>query len=195
MKVTSTNDACELSSTSISKGSTTFEVTNSGSDVTEVYVYAEGNRIMGEVENIGPGSTRSFTSELGGGDYEVACKPGQKGDGIRTALVVSGAAVESAAPSRTIEVTATEWGYSGLGDIQVTEGETIEFEMRNAGTIDHEMEILGPDGDAVGEIGPTPPGQMGDVVVTFNAAGEWTVECGIAGHLEHGMKRTIVVTG
>lgn len=194
VKVTSKSDACELSVAKIASGKTTFEVTNSGGDATEVYVYGEGNRIMGEVENIGPGSTRSFVADLGGGKYEVACKPGQKGDGIRTELEVTGAVKESAAPSRTVEVTATEWGYTGLDFLLVKEGETIEFEMKNVGTVDHEMEILDPDGNAVGEIGPTPPGTSAEVIVTFHEAGEWAIECGIAGHLEHGMKRTVTVT-
>ena len=46
---------------------------------------------MGEVENIGPGLTRTFHVELAEpGTYETACKPGMVGDGIRGAFTVTG---------------------------------------------------------------------------------------------------------
>ena len=38
-----------------SGGKSTFAVKNDGDDVTEVYVYAKGDEVKGEVENIGPG--------------------------------------------------------------------------------------------------------------------------------------------
>jgi iron uptake system component EfeO len=69
-----------------------FTVTNSGSKVTEFYVYADGDRVMGEVENIAPGVARDLRVELPAGDYEATCKPGMVGDGIRTALSVTGEA-------------------------------------------------------------------------------------------------------
>jgi iron uptake system component EfeO len=65
-------------------------VTNSGSKITEFYVYAEGDRVMAEVENIAPGLSRDLLVELPAGEYETACKPGMIGDGIRNALTVTG---------------------------------------------------------------------------------------------------------
>lgn len=87
--VTSTGAACQVSTTSLRTGTHTFAVTNSGSEVTEVYVYGEGDKVIGEVEDIGPGLTRSLKVKLAAGSYTVACKPGQKGDGIRTPITVS----------------------------------------------------------------------------------------------------------
>ena len=44
-------------------GKLTFDVTNDGSQVTEFYLYADdGKRIVGEVENIGPGPHRASSS-------------------------------------------------------------------------------------------------------------------------------------
>ncbi len=69
----------------------TFEVTNKGTKVTEFYLYAEGDRILGEVENIGPGLTRRLIVEVTeAGRLQTACKPGMKGDGIRGEFTVSG---------------------------------------------------------------------------------------------------------
>ena len=82
--------AKEFARTDLTSGSTTFAVTNKGTEVTEVYVYGDDDKVMGEVENIGPGTSRDFTVDLSAGSYEVACKPGQVGTGIRTPITVSG---------------------------------------------------------------------------------------------------------
>lgn len=91
--VDASDEACEVAQTDAEAGTITFEVTNSGSRVTEFYLYAEGDRIMGEVENITPGLTRRLIVEVSeGGDYETACKPGMRGKGIRGAFTVTGQA-------------------------------------------------------------------------------------------------------
>lgn len=89
--VTSTNDACDLASTEAQTGDVNFTVTNSGSKVTEFYLYGNNNRVLGEVENIGPGLTGNLTVEVTDpGTYTVACKPGMVGTGIRQEINVSG---------------------------------------------------------------------------------------------------------
>jgi iron uptake system component EfeO len=94
--VNASDAACEVDRTEAPAGTVEFTVTNTGTSVTEFYVYAEGDRVMGEVENIGPGLTRSLHVELADpGTYETACTPGMVGDGIRAAFTVTG---ESAAP-------------------------------------------------------------------------------------------------
>lgn len=90
--VTAKDDACETSTAELAAGTHEITVDNRGSRVTEVYVYAVGDRIMGEVENVTPGITRSFQVALTPGRYEVACKPGMVGDGIRRPLTVTGKA-------------------------------------------------------------------------------------------------------
>jgi iron uptake system component EfeO len=84
--------SCEVSRTTLPSGAHVFQVTNSGSKVTEFYVYAAGDRIMAEVENIAPGLKRELRVELPAGSYETACKPGMSGRGIRAALTVTGSA-------------------------------------------------------------------------------------------------------
>ena len=65
----------------------TFVITNNGTKVTEFYVYGEGERVMGEVENISPGLQRKLIVQLAEpGTYQTACKPGMVGDGIRARL-------------------------------------------------------------------------------------------------------------
>ncbi len=88
--VTASDDACDVSGAEAPSGALRFDVTNTGSQVTEFYVLADdGLRIIGEVENIGPGVSRSLTIKAPAGDYVTACKPGMKGDGIRAAFTVT----------------------------------------------------------------------------------------------------------
>ncbi|WP_327042718.1 cupredoxin domain-containing protein [Micromonospora ureilytica] len=90
--VKASDTACEVGSTDLGAGTATFKITNSGAKVTEFYVYADGDRVMGEVENIAPGLSRELHVELPAGTYQTACKPGMSGKGIRGALKVSGSA-------------------------------------------------------------------------------------------------------
>jgi iron uptake system component EfeO len=94
--VTSTDDACTLSATTAPAGTLAFEVTNEGSSPTEFYLYIDGEEIAGEVENIGPGLTRTLTvDDVVEGDYVTACKPGMTGDGIRADFEVTAAGSSS----------------------------------------------------------------------------------------------------
>lgn len=84
------DSSCIISETELEAGESTFKVTNTGNKVTEFYLYASGDRIVGEVENIGPGLSRTLVVNLAQGSYEGACKPGMTGDGIRQKLTVVG---------------------------------------------------------------------------------------------------------
>jgi iron uptake system component EfeO len=93
--VTASDTACELSGTEGATGANTFVITNNGNKVTEFYVYGEGERVMGEVENISPGLQRKLIVQLGEpGTYQTACKPGMVGDGIRSEFKVTGDSVK-----------------------------------------------------------------------------------------------------
>jgi iron uptake system component EfeO len=90
--VKASDSACEVARTNLDAGTHVFSIANGGSKVTEFYIYAAGDRVMGEVENIAPGLSRELRIELPAGTYETACKPGMIGKGLRAALTVSGSA-------------------------------------------------------------------------------------------------------
>ena len=92
ISVKASDSACEVAKNALDAGTHVFTIQNAGSKVTEFYVYAEGDRVMGEVENITPGLSRELRVELPAGAYQTACKPGMIGSGIRGALTVSGSA-------------------------------------------------------------------------------------------------------
>lgn len=93
--VEASDTSCELSGTEGRTGANTFVITNNGSKVTEFYVYGEGERVMGEVENISPGLQRKLIVQLSQpGTYQTACKPGMIGDGLRGDFTVTGEEVQ-----------------------------------------------------------------------------------------------------
>lgn len=96
LTVSSTASGCEVSGDSATSGTLTFDVSNDGEEVTEFYLLADdGLRIVGEVENIAPGASRTLTVVAQPGDYFTLCKPGMIGDGVgKAGFAVSGDAVE-----------------------------------------------------------------------------------------------------
>ncbi len=94
ISVAASDKACTLSNATLPAGRHTIAVHNGGSGVTEIYVYAAKDRSMGEVENVGPGTSRNLVVDLEPGTYAVACKPGMTGTGVRSALTVTGSAIE-----------------------------------------------------------------------------------------------------
>ncbi|MBO4236490.1 iron uptake system protein EfeO [Pseudonocardia alni] len=116
--VNATDTACEISTAQAPAGNVTFRITNAGSKVTEFYLYATGDRIMGEVENIGPGLSRDLIVEVpDGGTYTTACKPGMSGDGIRAPFTVTGSAQR--ATDANAQLAAATAGYKRYVDSQV----------------------------------------------------------------------------
>jgi iron uptake system component EfeO len=71
------SDTCALSTNKVSAGPVTFTVDNqSATGITEVELL-QGERILGEKENLAPGlGAVSFTVTLGGGSYRVYCPGG-----------------------------------------------------------------------------------------------------------------------
>ncbi|GAA4232291.1 iron uptake system protein EfeO [Actinomadura meridiana] len=90
IQITANDSECKVSRTSFPAGHVRLKVENKGSKVTEVYVYAPGDRIVTERENIGPGTKADIVAEVKAGAYEIACKPGMKGDGIRQKVTATG---------------------------------------------------------------------------------------------------------
>jgi iron uptake system component EfeO len=109
--VKATDTACEIGKTTLDAGTHVFAVTNSGAKVTEFYIYAAGDRVMGEVENITPGLSRELRVELPAGTYQTACKPGMIGTGIRAALTVAGSAAPLTEDAALQQATASYTRY------------------------------------------------------------------------------------
>lgn len=176
--VTGTDDACELATTELPAGPISFEFTNDGTKVSELYVLRENDDIVGEVENVGPGTSRTLTADLVAGEYRARCKPGMEGDGITTEFTVSGeGGTAQAEADRTVRFDAVDFTYEDLDLDGIEAGETIRFEMTNSGDQPHEFEVLDPSGEAVGEVAAVAPGEEGGATITFAKAGSYRYQC------------------
>ena len=96
--VKATDTSCVLSSDSATSGTSTFVVTNTGTRTTEFYILGSDRlTIIGEVENVAPGLSRTLTIQAQPGTYTSECKPGMAGDGVGTAAFhVTGKSVQLA---------------------------------------------------------------------------------------------------
>jgi iron uptake system component EfeO len=126
--VNAADTACDVGVKEAPAGKISFAINNTGSKVTEFYLYGTGDRIMGEVENIGPGLSRQLIVEVpDGGTYTTACKPGMVGDGIRAAFTVTGTATRSVDDNAKLaEATAGYKRYT-TSQIEALVPKTQEF--------------------------------------------------------------------
>jgi iron uptake system component EfeO len=105
--VTADETSCQLDRGDAATGKVTFHVTNNGAHVTEFYVYATGDRVMGEVENIAPGQSRQLIVAVPEpGTYQTLCRPGMSGAGIRSDFTVTGAAAPESGNGPLLEAAA-----------------------------------------------------------------------------------------
>lgn len=106
VQVVAKDDSCAVSKKKLPAGHVELAVQNKGSKVTEVYVLFPDDRIVAERENIGPGTKATITAEIKAGSYEIACKPGMKGHGIRQKLQVTGGSAAKRSPEMDKAVAA-----------------------------------------------------------------------------------------
>ncbi|MFJ7899090.1 iron uptake system protein EfeO [Streptomyces sp. NPDC096198] len=90
IQVTAADSKCDTSAKTAPAGQVTLNIENKGSRATEVEILFPDDRIVSEKENIGPGTKYTLTAEIKAGSYEIACRPGMKGLGVRQKLTVTG---------------------------------------------------------------------------------------------------------
>ena len=109
---------------------------------------------------------------------------------------------------RTITLTMTDNMRFTPDRIEVKSGETVRLRVRNAGQLMHELVIgtretlaehaammlkhpgMAHDDPSMVHVAPD---KTGEIIWTFNRAGEFEFACLIAGHFQAGMKGTISV--
>lgn len=119
-----------------------------------------------------------------------------------------GIAGEATDVTRTIDVSMGDDMRFRPSKLEVKEGETIRFRVKNTGKLLHEfvigtkaenakhaelmMKFPGMEHDEA-YMAHVDPGKTGEIVWTFNKAGEFQFACLIAGHFQAGMVGTITV--
>lgn len=130
--VTSSATECTLSTVEAPAGMIQFEVLNTGESTTEFYILAnDGMRVVGEVENIGPGLNRNLLIQVPAGTYYTVCKPGGTGAGIGNAVftvTASDAQIEISADTQAlVDTAATNYASYVRNEIDHLTAGTVEF--------------------------------------------------------------------
>jgi iron uptake system EfeUOB component EfeO/EfeM len=95
VKVTLTDNGCSPATLKVPSGPSTFDVTNDGTAAVTEFEILKGSSIVGEVENVASGLSRSFSLTLQPGTYKTACPNGKTA--ASGTLSVSGKVVNVAA--------------------------------------------------------------------------------------------------
>jgi iron uptake system component EfeO len=174
ISVAADDKSCKPSATTAAAGPSTFSIKNGGSQVNELYVYAPGDRVIGEVEQVGPGITRDLTVELQAGSYELACKPGMTGDGIRSTFTVTGGAAPAASSDPRLATAVAQYRSFVVAESQALVTQTKEFAAAvEAGDVARAKALYAPTrepweriepvAEALGDLDPKIDAREGDV--------------------------------
>ncbi|MEC5384234.1 cupredoxin family protein [Uliginosibacterium sp. H3] len=114
------------------------------------------------------------------------------------------------AVSRTVEIRMLDTMRFSPDKLNLKQGETVRFVVRNEGSMLHEL-VIGtkavldqhaammakfPDmTHSAAYMAHVGPGATKELIWTFNRAGDFDFACLIAGHYQAGMRGQIVVTG
>jgi iron uptake system component EfeO len=178
IEVTLTDAGCEPQEIETTAGPHTFEVTNEGSAAVTEWEVLEGDRILGEVENIIPGNTRSFSLTLEEGSYKSYCPGGSDNEG-GTLKVTKGESAESADKVGSEQAVTDYLSYVKaesdqlVTDVQpfaaaVKGGDLAKAKELFAGAREH-YETIEPIAESFGDLDPAIDAREGDV-----PAAEWS---------------------
>jgi len=119
-----------------------------------------------------------------------------------------GIAGDTKSAKRTIEVSMTDNMRFSPDRVQVKQGETVRFVIKNSGNVMHEF-VIGTKKELDEHaalmmkfpnmehdepyMAHVEPGKSGEIVWTFNRAGDFDFACLIAGHYQAGMVGKISV--
>jgi uncharacterized cupredoxin-like copper-binding protein len=125
-------------------------------------------------------------------------------------LAISGCG-SSPKPPTKFKIEAKEFSYSP-SNLTIAAGETIEIEMTNTGSVEHDFNIDKIDlkekavsegsasmaHDTHGQVAPVhlslASGKRGKIIFTPSKAGEYEIACLVSGHKEAGMVGKLIVT-
>ncbi len=179
VEVTLTADGCALPSATLASGPTTFHVTNSGADAVTEFEVKQGDRIVGEKENLTPGLDGSFSLSLDPGDYTAYC-PGA-GTESTPFTVTASSASPTASSAMAADLTAATTGYAAYvkdQSAQLVRATTSFVDALQAGDLAKAKQLYAPArvfyeriepvAESFGDLDPEIDARAGDV-----PAAEW----------------------
>jgi iron uptake system component EfeO len=93
--ITLTDAGCDPARLELGSGPVTFQVENDGAEAISEFEILDGDRVLGEVENIAPGLSGHFSLTLEPGEFTMYCPGGKTAE--RGPLVVTGTGTKTSA--------------------------------------------------------------------------------------------------
>ena len=145
LKFTLTAEGCSPATVKTETGPTKFTVSNNNAaSVTELELLA-GNRVLGEVENVKPGITRSFTVTLQPGTFELYCPGGTKNESGKLTATGEAPAGPTPVPGPQTDVKVSMKDFSIEPSVLTAKSGMVTFDVRNAGPTTHELVVVKTD--------------------------------------------------
>jgi uncharacterized cupredoxin-like copper-binding protein len=148
------------------------------------------------------------SASLGAVAHEGETHPQKKAGPVTKEQKDWGIAGDAKAGQRTVQIVMSDNMRFTPGKIEVRQGETVRFVVKNSGRMMHEivigtkkaldehaalmMKFPGMEHDEP-YMAHVAPGKVGELVWTFNRAGDFDFACLIAGHYQAGMVGKIKV--
>jgi uncharacterized cupredoxin-like copper-binding protein len=104
----------------------------------------------------------------------------------------SAPAAPAGGSAQTVKLSATEYKFTPSGP-SVDKTGKVTFDVANDGSVDHALEVEGPDGDV--ETEAIAAGQSATLTVDLSKPGKYEMYCPIGNHKEMGMEGTVTVAG
>jgi uncharacterized cupredoxin-like copper-binding protein len=104
----------------------------------------------------------------------------------------SAPAAASSGGGQTVRLSATEFKFTP-SDPSVDKAGKVTFDVSNDGSVDHALEVEGPDGDV--ETDSIAAGESATLTVDLSKPGKYEIYCPIGNHKEMGMEGTVTVAG
>jgi FTR1 family protein len=175
VEVKITKAGCDPATLNLASGPTTFKVKNDGANAVTEFEVLDGDRILGEVENLTPGLSGSFTLNLQPGTFKLLCPGGETAE--TGTLTVTGAAGTPAAADLSDAVTAYRTYLEQQTQLlverttsfvaAVTQGD-VERAKREYAPARVPYESIEPVAESFGDLDPAIDAREGDV-----PADEW----------------------
>jgi iron uptake system component EfeO len=134
---------CDPVHLELTAGPKTFEVKNDGADAVTEMEIVQDNRILGEVENLAPGLSGSFSITLQPGTYESLCPNGDRAE--RGEIVVTGSAASTTTAPPGSDATKAVNNYRGFVEAeaaQLVTDTTAFVDAVKAGDVEKAKELF-----------------------------------------------------
>lgn len=91
--------------------------------------------------------------------------------------------------------SSEEYAYIAVDEPAIQVGDEVTFVMENTGSLAHDLQVVAPDGNAIGVAAAVAPGEELTLTVLFEEAGFYRLNCLVDNHLtEHDMQAIVEVT-